>query len=91
MAGYSGTPLSKKLGLKDGHTLLLLGAPKGFEKVLDPPEEVDVHERVAGGPFDVIVWFTRKRTELESKLESVADGLDADGGLGSRGRRRPPA
>ena len=81
MAGYSGTPLSKKLGLKDGHTLLLLGAPKGFEKVLDPPAEVDVHERVDGGPFDVIVWFTKKRTELVSKLESVADGLEADGGL----------
>ena len=81
MAGYSGTPLSKKLGLKDGHTLLLLGAPKGFDKVLDPPEDVDVQERVDAGPFDVIVWFTRKRTELESKLESVADGLDADGGL----------
>ena len=81
MAGYSSTPLSKKLGLKEGHTLLLLGAPKGFEKVLDPPEEVDVHERVDDGPFDVIVWFVGKRNELESKLESVADGLDADGGL----------
>jgi hypothetical protein len=80
MAGYSGTPLAKKLGIKDGHTLLLLGAPKGFERVLDPPE-VDLHERVDGGPFDVIVWFTKKRTELESKLQSVADGLDADGGL----------
>ena len=40
-----------------------------------------MHERFEGGPFDVIVWFTKKRTELESKLESVADGLDADGGL----------
>ncbi len=81
MAGYSGTPLAKKLGLKEGHTLLLLKAPKGFEKTLDAPDEVDVHDDAGEGPFDVIVWFTKKRSDLESKLESVADTLDADGGL----------
>jgi hypothetical protein len=81
MAGYSGTPLAKKLGLKEGHTVLLLGAPKGFDEILDAPDEVDVHQRAEGGPFDVILWFTKKRAELESKLESVAGGLDADGGL----------
>ena len=30
-AGYSGTPLAKKLGIKPGHRVLLLGAPEGFE------------------------------------------------------------
>ena len=30
MAGYSGTPLPRKLGIKPGHRLLLVGAPAGF-------------------------------------------------------------
>ena len=30
-AGYSGTPLAKKLGIKDGHAVALLGAPEGFD------------------------------------------------------------
>jgi hypothetical protein len=81
MAGYSGTPLLRKLGIKDGHALLLLGAPKGFGAVLDAPDEVEVSTEAASGPYDVIVWFTKKRAELAHELESVADALDADGGL----------
>lgn len=45
-AGYSGTPLPKKLGIKEGHQVLLAGAPEGFEGVLDPrPPNVRI-ERV---------------------------------------------
>jgi hypothetical protein len=34
VAGYSGTPLPKKLGIKDGHRVAILGAPRDFEKTL---------------------------------------------------------
>jgi CheY-like chemotaxis protein len=41
MDGYAGTPLPKKLGLRTGSTVALLGAPAGFDKKLDPlPENV---------------------------------------------------
>ncbi len=46
--GYSGTPLAKKLGVKEGHRLALLHAPGGFEAVLSPlPSDVTVLSRRA--------------------------------------------
>src|SRR5918992_406757 len=60
-AGYSGTPLPKKLGIKPGHRLLLLSAPEPFE--LDLPEGVTV-ARAARGKADVIVSFHTERADL---------------------------
>ena len=41
MAGYSGTPLIKKLGIKEGHRVAFVNAPKGFAKELGPlPSDV---------------------------------------------------
>ena len=49
LAGYSGTPLPKKLGLKANSVVLLLGAPKGFEKTLgDLPDGVVFRNRAQG-------------------------------------------
>ena len=40
-AGYSGTPLAKKLGINEGHVLLALGAPEGYEELLEGlPDDV---------------------------------------------------
>ena len=45
-AGYSGTPLPRKLGIKPGHTTALIGAPPGFADSLEPlPERVTVPGR----------------------------------------------
>jgi hypothetical protein len=65
-AGYSGTPLPRKLGIKPGHRVALLGAPEGFE-IPELPEEVRIVRR-AGGTADVIVSFHTERTELERRL-----------------------
>ena len=83
MAGYSGTPLTKKLGIKDGHRLALLGAPTGFPGTLDPlPEEVHVAKSLRGKlSFDVLVLFCDKLTELERKLPLAVKRLATDGGL----------
>jgi hypothetical protein len=64
-AGYSGTPLPKKIGISTGHTVALLRPPSGFEHVLGTlPADVVVRHRNQGRR-DVAVWFTRSRRELE--------------------------
>lgn len=63
MAGYSGTPLARKLGIAPGHAVLLDGAPDGFG--LDGlPDGVRVHRRPGAGPYDVIVCFCPDRARL---------------------------
>jgi hypothetical protein len=68
MAGYSGTPLPKKLGIKDGTRVALVSAPDGFDATLGPlPADVVVTPRV-GKAQDVIVIFVTKRAALEKAL-----------------------
>ena len=77
-AGYSGTPLPKKLGIKPGHRLALLGAPDGFE--LELPDGVSVRRR-AGGKADVILSFHVSRTELERRLPALRAMMEPAAGL----------
>ncbi|WP_344613216.1 DUF3052 domain-containing protein [Dactylosporangium salmoneum] len=56
MAGYSGTPLPKKLGVSAGHRVLLDGAPAGFE-LRELPADVTLHRRSTASLYDVIVVF----------------------------------
>jgi len=81
-AGYSGTPLPQKLGIKPGHRLLLLGAPAGFlEDDLGPvPEGVQVVRRAAP-PVDVAVAFAVTTAELARRFDAARAALAADGGL----------
>ena len=81
MAGYSGTPLPKKLGIKEGNRVGLLRAPAGLHNVLGPlPDDVTVRTR-ARGPFDVIVYFVTRRAELERRFAGLVKALDPAGGL----------
>jgi hypothetical protein len=77
-AGYSGTPLPRKLGIKPGHRLALLGAPDGFE--LELPEDVSVRRR-AGGKADVILTFHTARAELERRLPALRAMMEPAAGL----------
>jgi hypothetical protein len=56
MAGYSGTPLSTKLGVHAGHRVLLDGSPPAFT-LADLPVDVTLHRRLREGLYDVIVCF----------------------------------
>lgn len=56
MAGYSGTPLARKLGIAAGHSVLLDGAPDGFT-IAGLPDGIRPHRRAGTGPYDVIVCF----------------------------------
>ncbi len=80
-AGYSGTPLVRKLGIKPGSRLGLLGAPSGFDTTLgELPQGVSVRRR-ARGPLDVIVAFHSRRSELEQRLPALSACLDPAGRL----------
>ncbi len=72
--GYSGTPLPRKLGIKEGHRLALLGAPDGLELGELPPGVATV--RRASGTADVIVSFHTERRDFERRLP-VLRGLMA--------------
>lgn len=82
MAGYSGTPLATKLGIKEGHVVALLGAPAGFSATLAEtlPGNVTVGTR-ARGTADVIVAFHTKRSALHRAVPRLLQALDLDGGL----------
>ena len=82
MAGYSGTPLPQKLGIKAGHRLLLAGAPDGFlEETLAPlPDDVTVL-RSARPPVDVAVAFATTWAEVRKRFAAAEAALATDGGL----------
>jgi hypothetical protein len=80
-AGYSGTPLAKKLGIKVDARVGFLDAPEGFDDTVAPlPGGVDV-TRVAGPGLDVVVFFTRARGALEERIEELRDAIAPAGGL----------
>jgi len=80
LAGYSGTPLPKKLGIKPNSTVALVGAPKDFEKRLgELPEGVKLKKQ-AGAPCDLIIWFVRMRAELHDRIKEMGE-LTGAGGL----------
>ena len=80
-AGYSGTPLPRKLGIRPGARVALIGAPDGFEAVLgELPDGVAVHSRLRGS-CDVIVAFFSGRAALIRRLDALSAALAPDGGL----------
>jgi hypothetical protein len=79
VAGYSGTPLAKKLGIKEGQRLAVLGAPTGFS-IPDLPAGVEART-AARGVSDVIVSFHTSRADLAKRLPTLMRALDVDGGL----------
>jgi hypothetical protein len=81
MAGYSGTPLPQKLGVKPGARLALLRAPAGFERALNPlPEGVRLRMQ-ARGAQDVVLFFATRRAELERRFDALARAVAPAGGL----------
>lgn len=80
-AGYSGTPLVSKLGIKPGATIGLIGAPDDFDGTLgELPDGVTVRRRLQGR-LDVIVAFYVERSALERRLPALRGALQPAGGL----------
>jgi hypothetical protein len=84
MAGYSGTPLPQKLGIKPGHAVAVLHPPDRFAETLGRlPENAVLRKFAASGssPLDVIIAFVRRRSELEKHLPSIRRRMAQAGGL----------
>ena len=81
MAGYSGTPLPKKLGFRPDSRVALLGAPPGFEGRLGAlPEGVRIQRRASPSPR-VIVLFALSQGDLARRFPAAARALAEGGAL----------
>jgi CheY-like chemotaxis protein len=75
LAGYSGTPLPKKLGIKPNSVVGLVNAPKGFERALAPLPEGARPKRSSRISGDVALWFVRSKGELAEEVGRRAKGI----------------
>lgn len=81
MAGYSGTPLAKKLGIEAGRTLCLLDAPENYRALFDPwPEGVVVLARPST-KTDIVHAFATSRIVLDVQLKKLRKALRDDAAL----------
>lgn len=79
MIGYSGTPLSKKLGIKSGHLVYLRNAPSNyFEMLEDLPKEIHLVENLET-KVDFIHFFTNNFNELAELLDEYQNQIKDDG------------
>jgi len=81
MAGYAGTPLPKKLAVKPGSVVALLGAPKSFEETLGTLPEGASLRRDARKAANVILLFVRSRADLEKRFATAARAMGDPGAL----------
>jgi len=78
-AGYSGTPLVRKLGVKEGMRVAWLDAPEGFVALLDPlPDGLRVRAS-ARGKLDLAVCFATRRAVLARRLPGLREAIRPDG------------
>jgi len=79
MVGYSGTPLAKKLGIKEGSHLLLVGAPDGYRELLEPmPGGVQFDTSLIKST-DIVHVFTVRKDDLQRLLTSYRTKLKSTG------------
>jgi hypothetical protein len=80
-AGYSGTSLVKKLGIKEGMKAVLLDAPEGFDETLGAlPSGVTPARRLGGaGQADVVLVFVTERQALERRLAALRRAIQPAG------------
>ena len=78
MAGYSGTPLARKLGIKEGGKVLAINPPRDYKKLLAPlPDGVRFVKTVSETP-DLVHLFTARRAELQRTLTHLRSRIKPD-------------
>ena len=77
-AGYSGTPLARKLGIKDGSMVFAPGAPNNYRKLLEPLPPGVRFSTKEGKTTDLVHLFTSKRSELSRSLTAFRKALNAE-------------
>jgi hypothetical protein len=79
MAGYSGTPLSAKLGIKAGSSVLAVNAPANYESLLAPmPTDVKFVRKLSPS-VDLIHLFIKSAAEMDAKLRVWRHAMRPDG------------
>ena len=81
MAGYSGTPLAKKLGIKPGSRLAVTGGPKNYAELIAPLPEGVQFERAVGANTDVAHIFATERAKLGQALRASLKKMKPDAAI----------
>lgn len=80
MAGYSGTPLPRKLGIEEGHVVALLGAPEGFRDALGAvPDRVRFVAKATGA--NVVLVFATSRKDFRARWAAARAAIPKDGAI----------
>ena len=80
-AGYSGTPLARKLGIKDGFLVVTINAPDNYAELIEPlPNAVSIYD-CSAVDADLIHLFTNSRDELFGKLAEYARQIKQNGSI----------
>ena len=79
MAGYSGTPLAKKLGFREGHRVKTSRAPPDYDDLVTPrPDNVLISSSIRSG-IDIWHYFSKSRTQLGRDLPRMRENIRQDG------------
>jgi len=80
MAGYSGTPLAKKLGIKPAAKLFTVAAPGHYDELLAPlPEAVKRVRKIDDA--DIAHFFVTTRARLDKELRAAASRMKQDAAI----------
>ena len=79
MTGYSGTPLAKKLGIKEGFKIYVKNRPENYAELIEPlPKKVKFVSRLTT-ELDMIHLFTKSRKELNTLIKDYAQRIKQNG------------
>lgn len=79
MAGYSATPLPKKLGIKENFKICVKNPPSNYEQLISPlPKGVKVSRQLSSD-LDMVHFFTKSRDELSSNIEKLTSTIKQNG------------
>ena len=82
MAGYSGTPLAQKLGIKPGMQVLVIAAQKEYGALLMPlPERAGILSKEGSAPFPLVHLFVKTLADLNRDLPRARGAMEKDGAL----------
>jgi hypothetical protein len=80
MAGYSGTPLAQKLGIKEGMKVALIGGPPGFPAAVAPmPDRARITHRA--GPAEIYIVFAERAASMEEGFRVAVEGIPPEGSI----------
>ena len=81
MAGYSGTPLAQKLGIKPRHTVLIIDAPKQYREWLGDLPDGHFLSKAPKAGADIVHLFVTSLAEFEKQLPRARAAMTQEGSL----------